>query len=574
MLNWGTLGEEKFNRAVELLVMKTVERDNPGLVVTAVDGRGGDGGIDLDVTVKKTGQLVAIYQLKHFPEGFSGRWADARKPQIRKSFDAAMKHDPDKWVLVIPRNFTPKERSFVTALRGKSYRPRIERVGATRLDEMIMDFPEVEDYINRDANLAALKLVNRESSLLSRPDDLTKEIDHLEKRIAARSPYWGMEFSTLGGHRTEMVVPRRPDAEEREPLSITLATDFTSEESLGAEYQRALDYGLLEPLQLPESVITHFELHGPEWFAGVVDVLGVDLLPRGQDLDVPVKVVLRSAEGRTIAQPTAVRARATSGQRGAQLTLLVYKGVEFTFFFDRNVTDGGTLNFEVGLQGLTGADAKRALKFLVALSNARELTLEVDGVEPFAVAFSGENPAPPATLLELADDLAAIEDELGTQFSFPEKGPSNYDRIWVRVIRRIFEGAVSFVPGAEDLSFTVTSPALEGDENWFTQEGIAVGVHPSDWSWEVLGEDLIVGDVTLAVFNGRAVDGPEHLAALKADPTTPRIVRFAPQDEDGGVVIYSLNHKKPDEVVKAVPWGLTGIPEHRHFLNPAEGGAA
>ena len=37
-------------------------------VRTAIDGRGGDGGIDIDVTVKKTGQLVKILQVKYFPE--------------------------------------------------------------------------------------------------------------------------------------------------------------------------------------------------------------------------------------------------------------------------------------------------------------------------------------------------------------------------------------------------------------------------------------------------------------------------------------------------------------------------
>ena len=90
MLNWQTLGEEKFNRAAEMLIMRTVEAENPGLVVTAVDGRGGDGGIDLDVRVKKTGQLVAIYQLKHFPEGFAGEWGKSRKPQIKKSLQSAV----------------------------------------------------------------------------------------------------------------------------------------------------------------------------------------------------------------------------------------------------------------------------------------------------------------------------------------------------------------------------------------------------------------------------------------------------------------------------------------------------
>lgn len=568
MLNWGTLGEEKFNRAAEMLIMRTVEADNPGLKVTAVDGRGGDGGIDLDVTVRKTGQLITIYQLKHFPEGFSGAWAKARKPQIQKSYAAAVKHDPEKWVLVMPRNFSPKERSFVTALRGKSSRPRIERIGVTELDLMLARFPEVEDYINRDANRAALGVVRRESALLAKPEDLSTEVEQLQKRIAARSPYWGVNFGRVGPHYFEQLVAMRPDAAEREPLSFTLATDFTNEEALGEDYKRALDYGLLKPLQLPADVVTHFERHGPEWFAGVIDVLGVDLFPTGQNLDVPIKVILRSAEGKTIAQPTVVNARASSGQRGGQLNLLVLEGVEFTFVFDNHVTDGGNLNFEVGLQGLTGTAAKRATNFLKALSQARELTLQVGDFKPFTVTFEGQNPEPPTTLVELAADLAFIEDELGVQLSFPETAPSNYERIWIRVIRRVFEGAVSYVPGAEDLSFTVTAPVPQGVKDWLTADSMAFGIHVDDWEWEVLGQKLVVGDVSLAVFDGHVVDGPEHLEALETDATSSRIVKFAPNDATGGVLIYALNRRKPDEVIDAIPWGLAGVPEHRHFREP------
>ena len=35
MLNWKTLSEEDFNRAVEMLIVRTVEADHPGLYVTA-----------------------------------------------------------------------------------------------------------------------------------------------------------------------------------------------------------------------------------------------------------------------------------------------------------------------------------------------------------------------------------------------------------------------------------------------------------------------------------------------------------------------------------------------------------
>lgn len=85
MLNWRTMSEDEFNRIAEALIRRSVMEDSPGVDVKALDGRGGDGGIDLDATVERTGQLVSIYQLKFFPEGFSGEWSRARKPQIESA---------------------------------------------------------------------------------------------------------------------------------------------------------------------------------------------------------------------------------------------------------------------------------------------------------------------------------------------------------------------------------------------------------------------------------------------------------------------------------------------------------
>jgi hypothetical protein len=76
--------------------------------------------VDIDVRVRSAGQQVRIYQLKHFPEGFSGEWGKGRKPQITRSFNEAMKHNPPVWALVIPRNFTINERKWVAILaRGR-----------------------------------------------------------------------------------------------------------------------------------------------------------------------------------------------------------------------------------------------------------------------------------------------------------------------------------------------------------------------------------------------------------------------------------------------------------------------
>ncbi|WP_341946309.1 hypothetical protein [Microbacterium sp. LWH11-1.2] len=570
MFNWGTLGEEKFNRAAEMVIKKSVESNDPGVEVSAIDGRGGDGGIDLDVRVRKTGKLIAIYQLKHFPEGFSGEWAKTRKEQIRKSFRSALEHDPDVWYLVIPRNFTTKERQFVTSLRDHKPRPRTRRVGVAELDLMLAPFPELEEYINRDAHLAALKIVGRESALLSKPSDLRAEAELLQKRIAARSAHWGVSFTSTADTFTQEFVPLRADSAEKEPLSFSLVTDFTDKAGLGEEFRNALDYGLLESLELPADVVAHFELNGPEWFAEVINVLGLRIVPLGEELRVPVKVKLHSATDKTIAQPNAAKARVSTGTKGAQLNLTVVPGVEFTFLFDKELAESGSLRFQVALRGLTGTEAKRALKFLSSLAEAKRMSLEIGDERPFSLQFKEENPPPHIALIELADDLASIEDELGVHFVFPEESPENWDRIWIRIVRGVLEGHAYYLPGVEDLGAVVEPPLNDGLGKWLTERAGSFGLIIDDWEWEVLGQQLIIDEVTFAVFHGHVADGDAHRKALEEEPASPRTVHFVPNEANGGVVIFSPSRRKdPNQPLIPEVWGITGIPEHRFFAKRA-----
>ena len=117
VFDWERCGRERFEAIVESLLVNKHETERTGRA-QAVDGRGGDGGIDVDVTLDD-GTLETIYQLKHFPEGLSGNYRDTRRRQIRGSYVTAMKQRPKRWVLVVPCNLTPKERSWLRSLAGK-----------------------------------------------------------------------------------------------------------------------------------------------------------------------------------------------------------------------------------------------------------------------------------------------------------------------------------------------------------------------------------------------------------------------------------------------------------------------
>lgn len=84
------------------------------------------------------------------------------------------------------------------------------------------------------------------------------------------------------------------------------------------------------------------------------------------------------------------------------------------------------------------------------------------------------------------------------------------------------------MPGISGLTFTVTGPFASADNDLLTGSAVNIGLHVDDWEWEILGQSVVVGDITVGVFQGHALDGADHLAALTADPHESRSVTFVP----------------------------------------------
>ncbi|WP_033287153.1 hypothetical protein [Streptomyces sp. NRRL F-525] len=95
-----------FAQLVEALLHRMFD-DSRQVVV--VNGRGGDGGIDVQVTGDAD---LRVFQLKYRPDGFPGSLG-GRRTAIKKSFRRAMAHHPAEWTLVVPCTPTVSERTFV-----------------------------------------------------------------------------------------------------------------------------------------------------------------------------------------------------------------------------------------------------------------------------------------------------------------------------------------------------------------------------------------------------------------------------------------------------------------------------
>lgn len=356
-VNWRRISEGDFNEIAESLIVR--DRSGSGLIAQAVDGRGGDGGIDIDVRVERTGQLTEILQLKWFPEGFSNKYSDRRK-QIQHSFERAMDHNPPVWALVVPANLTPKERKSVWAMR-KGRNVMIRFIGETELNLLLSEYPKVHDWATRDAGLDALSRVGREQAVLTRPDDLAGEALRLHKQAEGISAYWGRSWSVQGGAYVEEFYAKRPDAAQREPLSFVLETSFGPDDAeLRKTFQQSLGYGLIEPLVLPAHVVTSFTKVGPEWFAGEHDIAELQLLPTdAARRDLKMSTTAYDASDRRLRSIPGRTSFTSSGSEGGTLSCTFSGGLTQRWRFPKDLAQPGHLDITLRPAGQAAREIQK-----------------------------------------------------------------------------------------------------------------------------------------------------------------------------------------------------------------------
>lgn len=560
-INWRHIAKDEFEALVEALVVR--DRTMGRLVGQAVDGRGGDGGIDIDVRVKSSNELVEILQLKFFPEGFSNGFK-TREKQIKKSFTAAMKLRPRIWTLVIPANFTPSERKRVEDFKGERS-VRIQFLGVTELNLLLAKFPEIHTFALRDPHREALALVGRETAALSMPGDLANEVQRISSRTEGKSAYWGTNFAMKDGIYTEEIYAKRPDATEREPLSFTIQTQFgKADEDLRRDFEDSLGYGILDTVVLPPHIVTSFTKIGPSWFAGEGGPGELRIMPADSGQSHKVNLVAFDSEGRRLSSINGRTGRVATGPRGVRIECIFPGGLREIWKIPLEATQPGTVELIFKPTGFSARDIQRVLRFIDVIRKAARVTLSIDGKSQTLDLPDQPSPDMDRTLHELIDDLAYIENSLDVDFDFPAKLPDNLGRVWIRVVRRMLEGRAVVQPRTEGITITLKGSRNEELEAVLTDEGGALVIGDEDWTVEILGQELFIGSMGVYHPHLRADNARVHLEALLNGDGVGREVHLTPADGEP-FVIYSPARIAPGSSGAAEPWNLTGIPEHRNF---------
>ncbi|TDX74479.1 hypothetical protein EDF35_3972 [Rathayibacter sp. PhB151] len=560
-VDWNRIEEKTFNDLIEALLIAEYHQGEK--IAEVLSGRGGDGGIDVDVRDASDRKLRRIFQLKFFPGGFSGGFT-ARRRQIKKSLDTAIeKENPPAWTLVTPTNVTAGERKAVLAMRhGRTL--RIDFFGPAQLDILLAKHPAIHDYFTRDRDLRLLKELNRQSAFLAKPNDLDSEVKLLQKKLDGRSAFWGTALTTApDGSRTFTTYAKHPQAHEREPLSISFGLRFGEEDDqLKEKFTDIMTFGASEAVSLPGRIVEHFRTLGPEWFADEYTDTAELRIYSVNGLEEPLKlrVATIGAEGIELAATSGNLTSSYAGSGGISATV-VLPGLKLHWKFRSDGEPEGAIKFVFDAIGQRASALRRTIRLLDSLSDATSLQLKQPNEDPVAVSLHGE--APPeeiAPLRQFVGDLVQLERHFDLDLEIPEGGFNDSDRVWARIMCNLLDGKPTSLYRHESLTVEL-SGVFDDAFARLLAGSAALGFEISNWSISLFGQELRLRNVRVYHPLLEADDSENVLEALREGKAAGRKVVFRGK-ENTPFTIYSEEFLAPDGIINAHPWGVLGVPEH------------
>ena len=327
-IRWEDLGRQKFEDLVSVLLSR-LHPDSQ-----RIDGKGGDGGRDVQIVHAGDGLIVDAFELK----SFTGRMGSVQRPQVKNSLDRAADLGPARWTLVVPIDPTPRELDWFHRM-GENYGFPREWRGKTWLDEKMALFPDIRRYFVEGAKDEVYRLLlelREEQARVTDVHDAMGRLRTLYERLNEIDPYYRYEFATVTGTANSwpsdvVFSVRRGDvrvdayakyrgAVEDQPVFIRVMV------TVGPE-----DLPILEPLgygletTIPHRMISSMTIDLPSGLGG--NFSGGEfngefiIVPADTELDDPIILSLRlMAEDRVVASYPVQLKEQTSGPRGSVFT--------------------------------------------------------------------------------------------------------------------------------------------------------------------------------------------------------------------------------------------------------------
>ncbi|GGK54876.1 hypothetical protein [Nocardia camponoti] len=565
-IDWDTIGQEHFDRIVEALINHKYRGD--GVAVLAVDGRGGDGGVDIEV--HQDGRVI-IFQLKYFPEGFSGGWAPRRK-QIKRSFDKLVKSRTvdktctvDEWVLVVPRNLTPGENTFVTGLGKTSTTPPTRAMGRKDLDDLLIEFPTIDRWAQRNVHSELrdnAAIYNRERDNLLNPDDLPARVAALGSVVDSTDQDWTFDFARHGDTVTQVLRAQHPNAAQVNPVHFHVRGKFGPEHTeLAAQFKRRIRFGTGERLVLPPQVVTEVDITGPDHIARHFDSsqVVIDVGSEAPGVGRRIELRLSDENGKPVTSHEGVIAHLGTGTSGLSIESKFYDGrlaTRIMFPIGKQSDVETTLQTSRNIGGAQPWQARNVLHLVRQLRTLPKIEVFIEDTFLLSMNNPGnETDLDDLILEEFADDLDILQRHCDKYFALPAV-ISPMDRISVRVARIILEGGMVAAPH----SATVTG-YLSGEDSPELRAALT-GPNPvliefDNYALTLAGRELSIGPVWVFHQATTVVDSDAAIAALESGTQAP--VEFEPGSDP---FFFLASTSVPADQIYSKPqtlWQLSGI---------------
>jgi hypothetical protein len=575
-INWDQLGQPRFDRVVESLVKRRYRADE----VRAVNGRGGDGGLDIEI-LTADGRLI-ILQLKYFPEGFSGGFAKSRRPQIKDSFNTAQERQPDEWTLVVPTVLTDTESAFVSGLGGDASDgrgPKITVVDRDELDDWLADDPTLDKYFQRDPTTTLAEFARdfgqEKAALLGGTEDLASRISNLGGVTDTLDPDWTLDFARTGDGVQMAVRPQHPKAVETNPIrvSVELSSGLTEEQTaVVRDLHRALDYGASNAVRIPRTAVDKIDVSGPAFLAGARPPADIVLqrAPSGTPgVGKPLEIRIFGDDDAAVSSWVGRVTYAERGRLGGSIKAAFVDGKLEAEFFIPLVEPGENTEVGAGIaMSFTTADAlpsavRDVLRIFREVQTATKVELYIDGMH--ATTVGGVSPTAidgyDQELLiieQYADDLNEVQRRVGSYFNMPESAPA-IDRILARVGRILLEGGIVAAPNAQVFNLVLSGTDTPELRESLCNTGQFIHLNRDHYTIEVDGRTLPIGPVYVVHPEAVTENAAEAIEALQAGNAEGFHLRIRPTTDR---YFYLALADRPIEQHYDQPfyaWGLIGI---------------
>jgi hypothetical protein len=556
------MGQLEFDRVVEALL--TAEHRGHGFRVQALDGRGGDGGIDVGMW-DMDDNVVRIFQLKYFPDGFSGM-RGGRRAQVKRSFETAWtNHQPPHWTLVIPGNPTREEQDYVLRLRGDR-KMHVDIIGRAELDILLGKHPHLLDRFTTDRTLQYLGAINRPEEALARGRDIPLVLDRMQDRLQVQSENWAWAFGTDGlGNHYQHLVARHPGAQLAEPLMTKMTATFTEDdEDLRRRFTEAMRFGVAEAIVLPGRILSPIENSGAPWFEGHEEVDEVHLLPEDADAGRAVTLIAEDENERRLGTIDGTVKRIARGTDGVQLVVDVIGGLTARWVIPRSVESPPQyVTFETSNGGAPARDVRLLTKFMARIDDAHRVVIKLDGKDFAGFTLTGgDRHAPDPAFMAFLDDLVTIENALDVRFVYPADGVSVTDRLWAATLRQMLNGYAVPMPHVDGYNITLSGKYDNTLLEQLRGDGMSLVSVRKQFEITLIGTEIYLEDVFIHQQYGIAEGGADHADALEAGKGQGRVVHVVGHDGLPWVIYQPSRHGDDDSPVPVAGWKAAGLPEH------------